>query len=175
MATAVTLDSDLSEPEKAKLRVEAWKTTVTVQMHFNDLELRIRNFAITVLTAVLAAVGLGIEKQLFIRIGGFTTNLAVWFLGIGVVAWLAFWFMDGFWYHTLLKAAGTHAGEIEDRLRTSDLGAFGLSTRISTESSKIVSSSAKMAMFYGVIAVLLVFAMVVIHRSIQPPGALPPG
>jgi hypothetical protein len=33
--------------EMVKLAVEAWKKTVDVQQHFNDLELRVRNFAIT--------------------------------------------------------------------------------------------------------------------------------
>ena len=35
--------------------LEVWKTTVDVQKHFNELELKIRNFAITVVGAFLAA------------------------------------------------------------------------------------------------------------------------
>jgi hypothetical protein len=36
---------------KDEVQVEIWKKTVDVQQHFNDLELRIRNFALAVLGA----------------------------------------------------------------------------------------------------------------------------
>ncbi|MEM1398025.1 MAG: hypothetical protein AAGH38_11345, partial [Pseudomonadota bacterium] len=42
--------------EDKALLLSAWKQTVDVQMHFNDLELRIRNFAF-VLTGAFLALG----------------------------------------------------------------------------------------------------------------------
>jgi hypothetical protein len=168
MGTSANPPNSDPELEKIKLRVEAWKATIDVQKHFNDLELRIRNFALTVLTAMLGAVGLGIQNQLFIRIGSFTTNLAVWFLGVGVVSWVAFGLMDGLWYHSLLKGAVAQGEAIENELANSQLGAFKLTTSISAASHKHVSSSAKMFLFYTIITVLLIVAMFVLHRGIQP-------
>ena len=40
---------------KEERLLEAWKVTVEVQMHFNELEMKVRSFAITVLAAFLAA------------------------------------------------------------------------------------------------------------------------
>ena len=54
----------VSDPEKLlSSAVDAWKTTVSVQQHFNDLELRVRNFAITFMTAVLGLVGLALKEE----------------------------------------------------------------------------------------------------------------
>jgi hypothetical protein len=41
-----------------KYKFEAWKTAVEVQQHFNTIEMQIRNIAVTVLTAAIAAAGL---------------------------------------------------------------------------------------------------------------------
>ncbi|TGR62067.1 hypothetical protein EN866_41865, partial [Mesorhizobium sp. M2D.F.Ca.ET.223.01.1.1] len=35
----------LSRKDELNLAVDAWKKTVDVQQHFNDLEMRVRNFA----------------------------------------------------------------------------------------------------------------------------------
>ena len=45
----------MNDPELRKLQVEAWKTTVQVQEHFNEIEMKIRALAITVLTAGIGA------------------------------------------------------------------------------------------------------------------------
>ena len=47
----------LSTEEATKHYVELWKQTVTVQQHFNDLELRIRSLALTALPFTLGAAG----------------------------------------------------------------------------------------------------------------------
>jgi len=53
-------------PAHLEQRVEIWKTIIDVQKHFNELELRIRNFAILALGAILGAVrqGMKIENEL---------------------------------------------------------------------------------------------------------------
>jgi hypothetical protein len=43
--------------EITKQTVELWKTTVGTQQHFNTLQLQLRNFALTLYLAVLAAAG----------------------------------------------------------------------------------------------------------------------
>ncbi|MGO7770849.1 hypothetical protein ACC736_39035, partial [Rhizobium ruizarguesonis] len=40
-----------------KINVEIWKKVVDVQQNFNDMGLRIRNFAITIVGALIAAIG----------------------------------------------------------------------------------------------------------------------
>jgi len=47
-----------------------WKTTVVVQQHFNDLELRIRNFAVTLLVTVIGAAALALKEHYVIKLAG---------------------------------------------------------------------------------------------------------
>jgi hypothetical protein len=161
--------------ERTKVRVDVWKKSVDVQQHFNDLELRIRNFAVTVLTAVLGAAGLAMRENLMITALGVTTSLAVWFLGVGVVAWGAFYFMDRWWYHRLLYGAVLHAGDLEKDLDQDLPNTMGLATHISKSSPFYISgwkirSPTKIDLFYGGVAIILVVAAVVLHLtlSIEP-------
>lgn len=169
----------MTNDEQAKLRVEAWKTTVDVQKHFNDLELRIRNFALTILTAVLGAVGVSIKERVFIQIGSFSVSLAVWFLGIGALSWLAFYFMDRWWYHSLLRAAVQHGMSVEEKLEVEVPTAFGLTTAISKASpftirGEKVHSAGKMDFFYIAIVVVLVVAAIVLHFVVIVPAPSSP-
>lgn len=111
--------------------VDAWKTTVSVQQHFNDLELRIRNFAITFTTAVLGLAGLALKELS-------SSPLPVALLFIGALGWGAFYFMDRFWYHRFLDAAGEHAGKIERWLAAAtgtEQSVFNLSGGIKSRSA----------------------------------------
>ena len=97
--------------EMVKLAVEAWKKTVDVQQHFNDLELRVRNFAITFTAAVLGLVGWALKE-------GTDSLLPAGLLAIGTLGWGAFYLMDRHWYHRFLDGAVAHGRSIEDWLRT---------------------------------------------------------
>jgi hypothetical protein len=100
--------------EMVKLAVEGWKKTVEVQQHFNDLELRIRNFAITFTAAVLGLVGWALKE-------GVDSFLPTGLLAIGTLGWVAFYLMDRHWYHRYLDAAVEHGRRIENWL----IGATG--------------------------------------------------
>ena len=97
--------------ELVKLAVEGWKKTVDVQQHFNDIELRIRNFAITFTAAVLGLVGWALKE-------GMDSFLPAGLLAIGTLAWVAFYLMDRHWYHRFLDGAVAHGQSIEAWLRT---------------------------------------------------------
>ena len=48
------------EKLKLKLNVEVWKKIVDVQQHFNDLEMKVRNFGLLVVSAFISAVGVSL-------------------------------------------------------------------------------------------------------------------
>jgi hypothetical protein len=123
-----------SRSDRATLAFTAWEKTVDVQQHFNDLEMTIRNFAITLFAGVIGAIGLCIKDGLEIHIGPVVIPAAtiVGFLGAG--AWMMFYFMDQHWYHVFLRAAGQHAKTIETRW-ASLYPEIELSTRISEAST----------------------------------------
>jgi phosphoglycolate phosphatase-like HAD superfamily hydrolase len=97
--------------------IEVWKKTVDVQQHFNDLELRIRNYAITLIVATLGAASLIENQRIRVIFLGHVTPLATILVMGGLAAWFAFYFMDRYWYHKLLFGSVEHGRYIETRLR----------------------------------------------------------
>ncbi|HEX8684645.1 MAG TPA: hypothetical protein VF707_20165 [Ardenticatenaceae bacterium] len=166
--------------EILKLEMEAWKKTVEVQQHFNTIEMQIRNLAVTVLTTVIGAAVLVYNQAqqavaAAIKEGGAATvaiapptvpillgpiNLeltsADLILVAGLVAWWAFYFMDRWWYHRLLKGARDHVEYIENRLK-GQIPSIALSSQISTASPIWkIHSEHKIDFFYGTVALILV-------------------
>jgi hypothetical protein len=148
--------------------LEMWKTAVTVQQHFNDLELQIRNFAVTLLVTVIGAAALALKEHYVVKLAGTDFPLAAGILFVGIVGWLAFYFMDRFWYHRLLIAAVLHAGEIETRFAATS-PELGLTNAIGRGSAWRIGkfsirSSERIDLFYAfgltVLVVLIVFLIV---------------
>lgn len=126
--------------------VEAWKKTVDVQMHFNDLGLRIRNFAITVLGALLGGAALTLKDQVRVTILNHSMPAAALLTIVAIVTWVAFYVMDRFWYHELLLGAVAHGAALEDRLSPT-LPGIGLTKTIGANFTK-EQSKGRMKLFY---------------------------
>ena len=140
--------------------VEAWKTSVQVQQHFNQLELQIRNFAVSLVAAVMGGAAFVIKERYELLIGHAVVSAAIPILLAGVVGLLAFYFMDRFWYHNLLIGSVKHALKIEKRYNkgTPELE---LSTSIGRESPQNIwkfeiHSSEKIDLFYAAVLTLLI-------------------
>jgi len=115
----------------------AWQTSLEVQQHFNDLELQIRNFAITLLVAVMGGTAFTLKEHYNIQLGDQTVSLAVVVLLAGILGWLAFYFMDRHWYHRLLIGSVTHTiSNIEAPYE--QFAPLGLSRRIGFRSAIMV-------------------------------------
>jgi hypothetical protein len=145
--------------------LEMWKTAVTVQQHFNDLELRIRNFAVTLLVTVIGAAALALKEHYVIKMAGTDFPLAAGLLFVGIIGWLAFYFMDRFWYHRLLIASVLHAADIETRFADTS-PELGLTKAIGRGSAWRIGkfsirSSERIDLFYAlgltVLVVLIIF------------------
>ena len=102
----------MTEEERTKLLLEAWKKTVDVQQHFNDIEMHVRNLALTILGAVVA-----FAKFLDLKNEGTSAVLpqGMLFLALTVLI-AAFWFMDKHWYHRLLMGAVREGAHLEKTL-----------------------------------------------------------
>jgi len=92
--------------------LEAWKEVVNVQMHFNDMEMKIRSLAVTVIAAISGAIGYlckeGVDHQ---------EEFIVLLAFVGVAAWLCFYLMDRFMYHKLLVGAVKSGINLENELK----------------------------------------------------------
>jgi phosphoglycolate phosphatase-like HAD superfamily hydrolase len=163
----VSFDESTLDNERISRSLEAWKVTVTVQQHFNDIEMRVRNFALTLLVAIIGASALAIENGSAVTIFGFKTSLAVWLLVGGVISWMAFYFVDQIWYHRLLVGAVRQGVELETLLKQ-DVPGIGLTSAIGKASpAKVLGltlhSKDKMKVFYFGIALMLVAFAVAAH------------
>jgi hypothetical protein len=171
--------------------IEIWKTSIEVQQHFNDIEMKIRGFFIAIMVAIVAAQGFLLEKRLSFPLGSVTILYATFLPLVGVVAAYLFYFMDRYWYHRLLIGAVLHAGAIEKKYE-SELPELGLGAKISERSpveltsrlarkvadlvvshdeyrkNKILHSDAKIELFYKSIVLLffLWFAFTILFVSV---------
>jgi phosphoglycolate phosphatase-like HAD superfamily hydrolase len=140
--------------------VEVWKKVVDVQQHFNDLELRIRNYALTVLGGLFAVIGFAIKEHAYR--GGLVGVLVA-----SLVLLYAFYFMDRHWYHPLLLGSVKHGSFIEDRYRR-NFPEMGLTTAIGNTSGEVkvwwwpsvLHSDKRVFLFYAIVAASL-FAMLI--------------
>lgn len=160
------------------LVLDVWKKTVDVQQHFNDLELRIRNYAVTILAAILGLAAYGIKEDIQIVVLGHFISLSAAVLIAGIFPWLAFYFMDRFWYHRLLYGAVGHGSRIEDRWKTA-IPEIALTDSIGKASPlKIwcwtLHTTGKINCFYGAGVFLLVLLSVFTYFMAWPISQVPP-
>lgn len=166
--------------ETAKAQLEVWKTTIEVQQHFNDIEMKVRGLALTVLTATLGAAAVAVRDGTVIEVFGLGVKLGAAVLGAGLIAWCGFYFVDQVWYHRLLIGAVRHAQQLEDLLEEKVPGA-GLTRAISDASpypgqigvwrAKItytLHSRHKLSVFYGLVAVVLIVLSIGIQLGNPP-------
>lgn len=156
--------------------VEIWKAALEVQKHFNDLELRIRNFAVTLLVAVLGATAFSLKEHYEVSMFGLNFPLAVAVLLAGILGWLAFFFMDRYWYHNLLLGSVFHTLRIEQSMN--ERAPLGLSVEIGKQSpvhcGKFeVHSSEKIDLFYAAGLMFLVLVAFFVLFSTTPTAPLP--
>lgn len=145
--------------------IEIWKKCVDVHQHFNDLEMRIRNFALTVVGALIAAVSFTYQQGLHTHIFGINLPTGMGLIVAAIFAWAGFFFMDRYWYHVLLKGAVTHSAKIEKRYAESIPG-IELGKTISEVSGDVkifgikMDSNRRLEAFYLVGLAMLVIIFV---------------
>ena len=160
--------------------VEVWKKSVDVQQHFNDLAMRIRNFAITVVGALIAAVSFTYQQGLQIQVWGANVPVGAGLIGAAVFAWGGFFLMDRYWYHILLKGSVIHAGKIEDKYKD-EIPEIGLGKSISEASGKVkilgvtMNSDRRLTSFYalGAVILLAIFSILIFSHPTRTAGQLP--
>ncbi|MDG0805720.1 HAD family hydrolase [Pectobacterium brasiliense] len=148
--------------EKLKLEVEIWKTAIDVQKHFNDMSMRVKHYAILMLTAFLGAIGFIYKNQgqMAITIDGHAINLTGILGVVAILVWNLIFFMDYIWYHPMLKGSVMSALSIEERLRF-DLPTLNLTKTIGEHSHKYVlfdkpfNSNRKAMYFYNGVTITL--------------------
>ncbi len=154
-------------------QVEIWKKIVDVQQHFNDLGLRIRNFALIMAGAFLGIGGYALKDSDIVIIFGHTISAASIIIASSIVPLAAFYLMDRLWYHRLLNGS-VKAGIIAEAKLT-DLGiSVDLGSQISQSSpftipilNLKVHSRHRMDGFYGLLALALIILSLVVAFGVN--------
>jgi len=110
-------DFEHASTERLSIAVDVWKHCVSVQMHFNEMEMKVRNLYVTILAASLALVGVVQGKRIEIPISDMTISLSMLVVGATIPISMLFYFIDRHWYHRLLHGAVKQCIEIEDRYK----------------------------------------------------------
>ncbi len=150
--------------------MDAWKQTVQVQMHFNEVEIKIRGLLITLLTAVIAGVGITIKEKLFIFLFSYKISIALFLLLFSIILIIAFYFMERFWYHRLLYGAVNQGKLLEEALKQEGLEEVQLTALIGKESPiKLCNidlhSKQKIDCFYAGLLLIPIIGILVISFS----------
>ena len=166
-------DSEATPP-LAPGQIEIWKKIVDVQQHFNDLELRIRNFALVVTGAFLGLGGYAIKDGGIINVFGIEVSIAGLVVFSALFPLFAFYFMDRLWYHRLLDGSVKAGIEAETALK--DLGyKVDLGSKISEYSpftmwltKTKIHSKTKMDLFYLLLVAALLIVAICLGFGVRP-------
>lgn len=94
----------MSREREAEI-IEVWKAVIDVQIHFNDIGMRIRGMFVTIILALFASLGFLLDKKIGLEAGRLVIQFAVVVPLFGVLGTYLFYFMDRYWYHRLLIGA----------------------------------------------------------------------
>ena len=135
--------------------LEIWKKVIDVQMHFNDLCLRVRTVAVSILGVLIGSSAIAFRFGGHISIGNFALHTSAVFLFISIIIWLAFFIMDRYWYHELLRGAVLHGRNIEEKLKEAYPEIMLSNTiRELSHQSLNINAAKKLNYFYGVISIV---------------------
>lgn len=158
-------------PAEQEAVLDMWKTVVGVQMHFNDMLMRVRNLAVTLILAVFGAAAFSLQYELYFATPCGKFHLASLVVVFGLVAWAGMWFMDRY-YNKLLAGAVARSTAIED---TYEADWLGMTHDITAESRKLfgvrdaMKARNQMALFlYIPVFVIGILYIVAVVRWFQP-------
>lgn len=136
----MTNENNKIDIELLKLKVDIWKTVINTQQHFNDLAMKIRNFAILILSAFIGAIGVSFKSGYSLPLFGHTSVATILCLGAAGI-WLLFFFVDIYWYHPLLVGAVNKGLDIEKNIGDELKNIINLTGTIGKESPKEIKFS----------------------------------
>lgn len=164
----------LTKEERLKIKVDIWKTVVNTQQHFNDLEMRIRNFAILILSAFIGAIGVSFKSGFVINFFDMHIAASAILNLAAAVIWMLFYFMDVYWYHPLLKGSVEQGMRLEKNINYELDGLIGLAQTITDKSPRSIwfwrnlRSTGKAKLFYKSIFFLLVISSALLFLADVP-------
>jgi len=155
----VDLFPDLSVRERVDILLTEWRVLIDMQIHFNEMILRMRTLAVSVVISVFGAAGFAIGQfgNRFLSVAGHDVHVASFVIAFGLVLWVAVFLMDYGYYYRMLVGAVRRGRVIEDAfggktlLLQPRLGLFGSARKISQEIGPPEASKVFLIGFYGIV------------------------
>jgi hypothetical protein len=151
--------------EKLKLNVEVWKKVIDVQQHFNDLEMKVRNFGLLIISAFISVIGVSLKSNYEINIFASTIPVGSLIALVALFVWYLVFFVDVYWYHPLLKGAVLKGLALENEIKD-ELPEIGLTQAIGESSAikflwwdKLHSTTKAKIFYHGVSSALAIIAV----------------
>lgn len=147
--------------------LEIWEKVIDVQMHFNDLCLRVRTVAVSILGVLIGASAIAFRFGGHISICNINLHTSAVFIFLSIGIWFAFFIMDRYWYHELLKGAVHHGLEIEKSLKeVYPEIMLAHNIREQSHQSLRINAAAKLNIFYGVIFIVQIVGFILIATGL---------
>ena len=166
---APSADPKLVDSGRTEALLTVWSKVIDLQMHFNELCMNLRKTAIGTLGALLAAGALAFRFGGLVHLHDRNVSVALVFLVVALVVWMAFYIMDRFWYHELLRATVKYAEDLREPAIALDLGfELNMTARIREASHNTLrmTGKAKISLFYGGVAIALVLACLALYLGV---------
>jgi len=149
--------------EQKKLEVSVWVRVISTQEHFNQMIIQVRNHLLTLVTAIVGAAALILQKDIYLPIFSWEVHATCFLFIAGLFIILAFYITEK-GYHNLLVGAVKHAEGLETQLAPAVCG-VGLSQSISKASAAPIlfmalKSAYRLRLFYGILCALFISAAV---------------
>lgn len=162
---------DLAHPGPDAI-LAVWSKTIELQMHFNLMCMQLRRTAIGMLGGLLGAGALAFRFGGYVTIGGRGVSSALVFVLVALLIWLAFYVLDRFWYHELLRATVRYAEGLSVPAQAAGLTVpLDMSARIKAANRRSLgmSGGAKVSFFYGLVALALAGAAWALYVGLVAP------
>ena len=174
--------------KESELVFAAWSKIVDTQMHFNDMVMRVRNLAVTLILAVFGAAAYGIQyqaPQYFLDISGHKTHVSFLVVTFGVAGWFALWILDTQHFHLQLRGAVEFGKNLENKYSGNGLlgNILGMTNAITKYSRTFwgfqkvykwpITAAWKINIFYLAVFTVGVYYGDAIWRHIKPLAVAP--
>ena len=158
--------------EETKLMLEEWKIVIQTQMHFNELLMKMRTTAVSIVLAIFGAAAYSLQyDQLYLTICnyGFHASILILISGLGMLAGV--FGLDYFYYYRMLLGAVERGYDIDEAYKKRKVDGceiFGMTTKIRDAIGKKGKSKYSIWWFYGIVFVLGILFIIGILQGYTP-------
>ncbi|MFA5093329.1 MAG: hypothetical protein WC543_05255 [Candidatus Omnitrophota bacterium] len=108
--------------------IEIWKEAVEVQMHFNDLLIKMRTTVISIILAVFGGAAIAVKEiNWYVNFLGFDLRLSAAVVGLGMLFLSVQYIIDRYYYFPLLLGAVKYTASMGERNNLPELSNLTLS------------------------------------------------